>query len=79
MSFNVVSAFSHAVDRNGPVTMFPCQDSGHFQGNTSLPLINIVDTPGMLNTKETHLYQGDFFIVKSLLKTCVYSYFYLHS
>ena len=58
MSSNLVSAFSHAVDRDEPVTKYPCQDSGHFLGNTSLPVINIVDTPGRLNNDGPRYIRG---------------------
>ena len=41
----LISALSH-IDLYEPITKFPCKDSGHFLGNSSLPLVNIVDTPG---------------------------------
>ena len=37
---------SHSFDMVGPATKFPCMDSGHLLGNTSLPILNILDTPG---------------------------------
>ena len=37
---------SHSFKMVEPATKFPCMDSGHLLGNTSLPILNILDTPG---------------------------------